>query len=201
MPSAQQPHDLSPSLPLKRILLTISTLSAGGAERVASELVNHWAARGWTVGLLTLTDKDSDHYSLDPRVERIGLDLIWESNNPWHGFLSNLRRSRMIRQVTKTFSPDVVVSFIEQTNVRVLAALVGTGIPVIVSERVDPRMVSIGPAWEWARRILYPLSAALVVQTRAVTEWAEKLVPSHKVRAIPNCISHLPDPSSFSERA
>lgn len=183
-----------------RVLMAISTLSAGGAERIASELVNRWAARGWAVGLLTLAAAETDHYPIDERVERIALDLIWDSKGTYQSIVSNLHRSRMIRRAIKKFAPDVVVSFIEQTNIRVLLALIGTDIPVIVSERIDPRMYPVGRAWEQARRLLYPLAAALVVQTSAVAVWAEKLVPGHKVRIIPNFIGQLPAPSLFCGR-
>jgi GalNAc-alpha-(1->4)-GalNAc-alpha-(1->3)-diNAcBac-PP-undecaprenol alpha-1,4-N-acetyl-D-galactosaminyltransferase len=180
--------------------MAVSSLSAGGAERMASELVNHWASRGWEVGLLTLSDTGSDHYVLNSRVERIGLDLMWESRNPWQSVVSNLHRSRMIRRSVKAFGPHVVVSFGEQTNVRVLAALLGTHIPIIVSERIDPRMHWVGRAWHAARRVLYPLSAAVVVQTEPVAEWVKKRIRKSEVRVIPNFVRHLPEPPPFSGR-
>jgi GalNAc-alpha-(1->4)-GalNAc-alpha-(1->3)-diNAcBac-PP-undecaprenol alpha-1,4-N-acetyl-D-galactosaminyltransferase len=183
-----------------RALLAVSTLSAGGAERMASELVNRWAARGWTAALLTLSIEESDHYVLDSRVKRISLDLIWESRKPWESVASNLRRSRVIRRAIKQYAPDVVVSFIEQTNVRVLASLLGTRIPVIVSERTDPRMYRVGRVWEFARRVLYPGAQSVVVQTEAVACWAQDLVPKRKVCVIPNFVRHLPEPPPFSAR-
>jgi GalNAc-alpha-(1->4)-GalNAc-alpha-(1->3)-diNAcBac-PP-undecaprenol alpha-1,4-N-acetyl-D-galactosaminyltransferase len=183
-------------LPCK-ILMAVSSLSAGGAERMASELVNHWASRGWEVGLLTLSDTGSDHYMLNSGVERIGLDLMWESRNPWQSVVSNLHRSRMIRRSVEAYGPHLVVSFAEQTNVRVLAALLGTGIPIIVSERIDPRMHWVGRSWHAARRVLYPLSAAVVVQTDLVAAWAKRRVPKSKVWVIPNFVRHLPEPPPF----
>jgi len=106
----------------------------------------------------------------------------------------------MIRQAVRRFAPDVVVSFIEQNNVRVLAALLGTGIPVIVSERTDPRLHRVGRSWAAARRLLYPAAQAVVVQTESVAQWASGLVPAQKVRVIPNFTRKLPQPRAFDDR-
>jgi glycosyltransferase involved in cell wall biosynthesis len=185
-----------------RVLFAVSSLSAGGAERVIAELANAFVAAGDEVGVLTLSHPGSDHYVLDARVTRIALDVIWNSTNPWESVRSNLRRAHMIRHAVKGFRPDCVVSFIEQTNVRVLAALLGTGIPVIVSERTDPRRHAVGRAWALARRLFYPTARRLVVQTPAVANWAKGVVGAHKVRVIPNFARDLPAaPDSAMRRA
>ncbi|WP_399385023.1 glycosyltransferase [Thermosynechococcus sp. HY593] len=67
-----------------------------------------------------------------------------------------------------SYRPDVVVSFGDTHNVLMLAALLGVGIPVVVSERIDPRRHRVGRAWDAARRLLYPFAARVVVQTEAV---------------------------------
>ena len=174
-----------------RLLFVISTLSAGGAERVISELANSLVGKH-QVGLLTFASTGSDHYALAPGVDRISLDLIWDSPSIWQGLLSNLKRTWMIRRAVKQFKPDAVVSCIEQTNVRVLAALFGTGIPAIVSVRIDPRRHYEGRAWDRARRLLYPFAAHVVVQTEGVAEWVRRFVPRERVAVIPNFVRSLP---------
>ena len=59
----------------------------------------------------------------------------------------------------------MVVSFIDKTNVLVLLATLGLGVPVIVSERIDPRKYAIGTVAACLRRVLYPSARAVVVQT------------------------------------
>jgi glycosyltransferase involved in cell wall biosynthesis len=169
---------------------------------VIAELANAFVAAGDEVGVLTLSHPGSDHYVLYPRVKRIALDVIWNSTNPWESVRSNLRRAHMIRRAVKGFRPDCVVSFIEQTNVRLLAALLGTGIPVIVSERIDPRRHQVGRAWALARRLFYPAARCVVVQTPSVAGWAKGVVGAHKVRVIPNFVRNLPAaPDSATRRA
>lgn len=170
------------------ILVVVSTLTAGGAERVASEIANAWAARGVRVGLLTISNVQSDHYRLHKDVKRIAVNLIWNSNGFWDALLSNVRRSLTLRREILRFSPDAVITFADQTNIRVLAAMLGTGTPVIVSERIDPRVHRISREWAFARRLLYPCSAALVVQTMSVAAWAVQIVGKNKVHVIPNFV-------------
>ena len=180
--------------------MALSGLGAGGAERVASEMLNFWAKNGRQVGLLTLAQLELDHYPLDSRVHRISLDIIWPSPNPWQGLVSNLQRMQMIRAAVLEFAPDVVISFIDRTNVLVLAALLGTRVPVIVSERVDPRQHALDWVRRCARRCLYPLARALVVQTHAVADWGRHIMLARKVEGIENPITDLPEPSAFASR-
>lgn len=176
-----------------RILFVLSSLGGGGAERVASVLLNTWAEQGEDVGLLTLSTRRSDHYRLHEKVSRTQLDLIYPSSNILHAVVANCRRVRKLRLEIRAYRPDVVVVFIETINVLVLAALIGTGIPVVVSERVDPRHYRVGSLRRIGRRLMYPLAGALVVQTPSVANWARRVVLRKRVHIIPNPIAGLPD--------
>ncbi len=165
-----------------------------------SELANAFAQREHAAGVLTLSSPNSGHYSLDERVQRMMLDVIWDSNSLWQSVAGNLRRIRMIRRAVQAFKPHVVVSFIDETNVRVLAALFGSGIPVIVSERIDPRRHQVGRLWDLARRLLYPFAAQVVVQTEGVASWAKQFVAAQRVCVLPNFVRALPEPPAFASR-
>ena len=162
-------------------------------------MANAWSEQGSKVAVVTLAQSEVDHYQLNSSVSRIALNLLWESRSLWQSIRGNLRRSLEIRRAVIRFRPDVVISFIEQTNVRVLAALINSGIPVVVSERVDPRRYQQGKLWEWARRLLYPLADALVVQTLAVVPWAQIVATSRNVHVIPNFVRVLPRISSVND--
>lgn len=170
----------------RRLCLVISSLGAGGSERVMSILANQWAGAGAAVTLITLAATVRDHYPVDSRVERIELDLLWNSHGFLHSVQSNARRLRLLRRAVVNSNPDVVISFIDQVNVRVLASLVATGIPVVISERTNPRSHHLSPTWKWLRRLSYPLADALVVQTRLAERWASRFLPARKLHVIPN---------------
>jgi hypothetical protein len=110
-----------------RIMLAITTMTAGGAERVAATLVNYWTAEGHQVALVTVASTNRDFYPLDYRVTRFALDLSHPTNT-WRDFVMvNLNRITKLRSAIRKFKPDIILSFIDTTNVRVLLASIGTG--------------------------------------------------------------------------
>src|SRR5690606_14960298 len=118
---------------LRRLCLVISTLGAGGAERVLSTLANRWAAEGHSVTLVTLSGAGDDFYRLDDSIERVGLDVIGVSRRPRDAVIQNLRRIRKLREAIVASRPDVVVSFMNTVNVLTLLAATRLGVPTIVS--------------------------------------------------------------------
>jgi len=72
-----------------RLTLVISSLSAGGAERVISTMANYWVAKDWSITLLTL-DADLPFYELDRRVLHIPLGVSRESSNAIVAIRQNL---------------------------------------------------------------------------------------------------------------
>jgi glycosyltransferase involved in cell wall biosynthesis len=172
-----------------RIMFVMDSLSAGGAERVACMLVNHWVQADDQVSMVTIDVRERDFYQLDSRVRRIALGLSRESKN-WREFLANnLQRLRRLRGLICTLKPEVIVSFLDATNVLVLLAATGSGVAVIVSERIDPRSHSTGKVVRILRRLLYPRARALVVQTQEVSNWARRVVKPTAVYVIPNPVS------------
>lgn len=183
----------TPSAP--HLLLVCSSLGSGGAERVLTTLANGWVERGTRVTLVTLSDTGSDFYHVDARVTRVGLDLLRPSLSRWEALTSNWRRGASVRRTVRAHSPDVVISFMDRTNILVLLATRLSGRPVIVSERIDPRFYTIPAGWRLLRHITYPWADALVVQTQAVAEWARTVVPPSQVSVIPNPLSSQPPPA------
>jgi glycosyltransferase involved in cell wall biosynthesis len=171
-----------------RIMLAVSSMAAGGAERVAATLVNHWSATGHAVALVTVAASDRDFYRLDHRVARIDLDLLRNSRN-WRDFiLVNFERLRRLRSAMRDFKPEVVLSFLDATNVRMLLASIGTGIPVIVEEHIDPRQRPLGRIVKLLRHLLYKRAAAVVVLTPGIAQWASSFVKHEAIHVIPNPI-------------
>jgi len=84
--------------------------------------------------------------------------------------ISDITTLAMLRQEILTSAPDVVVSLIDRTNVRVLAAMAETNLPVIACEQTDARRTSLGP-WQTAREELYRRAAAVVAPDPAIAQW------------------------------
>lgn len=194
-------NDLKPSRDQQpKVLFVLGGMGMGGAERVAATLLNGWLERGLPASLLTLGETDASAYNLAPEVEHHNVNLLWASANPVSGVWANMRRIRMVRDAITNIAPHVVISFIEANNVLVLAALRQLDIPVIVSERTDPRHYKVVWWRRLMRRLLYPRSSALVVPTEAVATWSRRWMPAHKVEVIVNPLPDFPSPDMEAPR-
>ena len=176
-----------------RITLVIGGLSGGGAERVCVNLANSWVERGHHVTLLTFTQNfRKPAYAIDSRVQQ--RDLGWprrprqEELTPATvaPIMRGLSQARLLQELVQhitffsllrtkilTQSPDVVVAHIDVTNIRVLAAMHETNVPIIVCEHSDSTRVSIG-SWIGVRAALYKNASAVVTPHPESAEWLSK---------------------------
>jgi len=169
-----------------RLTLVISALHLGGAERAVCALAKYWIEEGRDVGVVTIASPDVDVYQLPAGARRVALGLLRPSRNPVEACFQASRRVLALRRALVRLQPDVVVSFLEATNVLSLLATRGMRAPVIVCERTDPRFARSGRPWAALRRVLYPLAAAVVVQTESVATWARSFCP--RVAVIENFV-------------
>ena len=172
-----------------RITIVIAGLGGGGAERVAVNLANAWAGSGHAATLLTISQKSRPSaYGIDARVAR--RDVGWPRGgreNELNGtsvapilrglyankstiLMPDITMLALLRYAILTTEPDVVVSFITQTNVRVLAALHETKLPVIVCEVTDARRLHLRD-WPRPRDKFYPRAAAVVACDPVIAGW------------------------------
>ncbi len=190
---------MSPPSRLPRVALVIGSLDAGGAERVMALLANHLAARGEPVALVTFGAIGSaDFFPVRAEVQRIHLDafrIVW---NPVKGF-NTLRQILLLRRALKRAAPDVVISFIVKTNLLTILATRGLGIPVIVSDRLAPRVHPLSRAWRILRRLLYPQATHLVAQTQAGLAFYSGRV-LRRGQVIPNPIPRPPAENMHADR-
>lgn len=75
-----------------------------------------------------------------------------------------------LRRAILATAPDIVVAHIDMTNLRVIAAMLETGIPVVACEHTDASQVSIGE-WQNARDALYRRARAVVAPHAAIAQW------------------------------
>jgi glycosyltransferase involved in cell wall biosynthesis len=174
-----------------RLTLVIPSMERGGAERVMSILASSWAENGHKITLLTLKREVNPAYELHPDVKLRNLGLTGKpATNSLFAVFGQVARLRALRRAIRESQPDLIISFMERTNVLTLVATRGLRIPVIVSERVDPRHYDIGRLWNGLRSLTYRWAAALVCQSRTSLIWFEQRVKV-KGRVIPNPILAL----------
>lgn len=175
------------------LTLVISSLAAGGAERVICDIANHWAERNHKVTLITLTGPDiQDFYPLHYSVERVWLCLAKVTRNLFDKVRLTVLRVMRLRQVVRHASSEVVLSFMDVNNVYVLLATIGLKSRVIVSERTDPGAnYQIRRPWALLRKLLYRRADVVVAQTAAAAGWLNEHCGTRAV-VIPNAVRDLP---------
>jgi glycosyltransferase involved in cell wall biosynthesis len=174
-----------------KLLFFIASLQCGGAERVSVTLCNHWAERGWDVTIATFDD--GSHLPFFPRstrVRHVPLGLAGHRAGGVRPMIDNVPRVRSLRRFLARESPDRIVSFIDETNVLVLLAARGTGIPVVVSVRTDPSRHAIPRPWRILRRLTYPWARAIVVQTETAASYFPASWAS-RIAVIPNPVPKM----------
>lgn len=173
-----------------KIIFFIHSLASGGAERVTATLANYWAAKGWTVIVVTVAGADRDFYALDDRIERIALNLDGDSMTTLQAVLANVRRIRSLRAVLCKKKPDIAVAMMATANVTLALAGWGLKLQTIGSERTFPPAMPLGRMWETLRQWTYPLLSGLVAQTSQSADWLKVHAAARRIAVIPNPLNY-----------
>jgi len=171
-----------------RIVFFVSSMNAGGAERVAATLANAWVARGDSVTLVpTFPAKGASFYPLSEKVDFVWLaDRIAGTSGR---VATSVAKLRAMRALVRERKPDVVVSFLTNVNVMTLLALRGMKVPVIVCERTDPvaGKSAASAALRLLRRIVYPRASVVTLQAQSGVEAFRRMVPGiRRLEVMPN---------------
>jgi GalNAc-alpha-(1->4)-GalNAc-alpha-(1->3)-diNAcBac-PP-undecaprenol alpha-1,4-N-acetyl-D-galactosaminyltransferase len=165
------------------ICFCIPAITGGGAERTVANLLTLFHKMGTRLTLLTYEAPAAVPAYPLPDIPVLRLDLLGGSGfeRIWKIFT----RRRRIRDEIARIDADVVVSFMDTMNVAVTVALRGSAKPVVISERVDPAHHPL-PAWKQVmRRIVYPMSQMLIVQTGRVARYFT-WIDDDRITVIPN---------------
>lgn len=186
--------------PGTRLTLVISSLQAGGAERVLSRMANYWAAEGRAITLLSFDAPDAQpFYPLHPGVELHGLGFLRESHSTLAAVTNTFWRARNLRIALAKSQPDRVLSFLDQVNVLTLIAARRLHVPVVVSERSDPTHCPLNGRWRQLRKWTYPYARAVVVQTPEAAAYFTS--PRVRTAIVPNIVwppSAVVDPDRYT---
>src|SRR5579884_728432 len=165
-----------------RIVLVVGNLSAGGGPRVLIEMARWLVAHGWEVTMVTLDKEDKDFYELPAGVDRVSI----AQPRRWFEPLGQLRRHVQLRRVATRIRASVVLGMVWDANLHAVLSLVGSGIPVVVSEQTDLRFLRLTRRSRMVRRLLYPTAAAVVLVVDENLGWARQHHPRWKTVVLPN---------------
>lgn len=137
-----------------------------------SVMANYWSQARWDIHLITMDGmNDRPFYPLNSAVVHHQVDFSQPLGNPFFALFRVLERIWRLRRTLREVSPDLVLSFMDVTNVMVLLAVRGLGIPVVVAERTDPHRRSMKQPWHVLRHWSYRQASCVVAQTQHAMEY------------------------------
>jgi glycosyltransferase involved in cell wall biosynthesis len=157
----------------KRLVFILGSMGKGGAERVVANLSNHLCKKYKITIILLLNNNVS--YELDKEIQILDF--------------SNKNKTRLMQlpnwiyNITKFImkldkQDSVIISFAARINIITLIGkiLAGNNIPLIISERNDPKHDGRNFLERIMTYLLYPFSNKIVFQTKyASTQFPQKI--------------------------
>jgi GalNAc-alpha-(1->4)-GalNAc-alpha-(1->3)-diNAcBac-PP-undecaprenol alpha-1,4-N-acetyl-D-galactosaminyltransferase len=171
-----------------RIFLLSSSLNSGGSERVISILANKFSAFFEDVYLITHSKQENDFYEISGKVKRIELSPLLKTSNVIEKIHNNVVAVKELRKCIHSLNPNIIISFLTQVNVRAIMAN-DRSIPIIISERSNPKRQRIEKVWKILRYLVYRKADKIVIQTDGIRNQLLKIPgTAKKLVILPNPI-------------
>lgn len=164
---------------ISKIMIHINSLGKGGAERVVSLLSGRFAEDNIEVVIATEW-VEKEEYELHPNVRRIHVGLN-EKQEQTSRISKQWFRIANLRKAVLQEKPDVLLSFCVKANYRAMMASTGTGIPVVVSVRNDPKIDYVGKANGLMNKLFLNRAAGCVFQTEEAKEFFDDVLQRKSV--------------------
>lgn len=155
------------------IAFCIYSLRAGGAERVLSIIANRLAQKSlYQISIFTFTHQnEKPFYLIHKNIQmvhllRAGVPPIF-SNKLCMDFLGLWNLWKLI----PTAKPDVIISFMDSSNILSILIARIISIKVIVSERCDPSSYPRNWTVKLLRWLTYPWAHKIIVQSSSVARF------------------------------
>lgn len=150
---------------MKHLAIVTRNMKAGGAERVIAQLVKHFSKEQIKCTIVTLDDEEI-FYDLPSEV---GIYAIGKKSPK--GYIDKLLKYQEVRRYLKQVMPDIVLALPEEIGIFVIPAMLGTNIPVVVSERNNPWVMPWKKESRIARKLFYPFAMGFVFQTERAAKF------------------------------
>ncbi|MEM9075514.1 MAG: glycosyltransferase family 4 protein [Bacteroidota bacterium] len=167
---------------MKKITFISNSLGPGGGERVLCIIANQLLKRNYDISIITLRTETNDAFHLDYNIKRIKLLKKWLGNYTISNFI-NL----FLYLIKKRNRPNVLISFMTETNAMTIIVARLFRIKIIVSEHTNHK--NVHGYDNFIRKIIYRLANKVVALTDFDTEFYVK----HGSSAVT-----IHNPSSFS---
>ncbi|MGC8866538.1 MAG: glycosyltransferase family 4 protein [Bacteroidales bacterium] len=172
----------------RKLCLVIPSLSAGGMERVMSELAHYFCKKEDLEVHLVLYGLNREIFYPVPHGLKIHKPAFVFDNRK--RFWYTLKTLGFLRREIQKIHPDVILSFGELWNSFVLLALLGLKYRIYVSDRCQPDKKLSG-VHDTLRKYLYRLATGVIVQTALAKNIYSGFLPKNKLYVIGNPIRNI----------
>jgi len=148
---------------MSKIILSFGTLGQGGAARVCANLSYPLCDVYDKVVLVTWADVPQ-FYDYDHRAS-------WYCVTREAGGENDYKRMKWFRKLVKEEKPDLILSFLEPWNLRVLISTIGLGVKTVVAERNDPHGVNKCWIMDQIEKFVYRRAYKILVQTETIRKF------------------------------
>ena len=159
----------------KHIAVVTRKMVRHGAERVIAQLANYFVNHGIDCTVICMYEDDCQCY-LDSRV-----NLITVGKRADNKVADRIKRYIALRRLVMDLKVDVVLSMPETIGIYVLLALIGTGIPVYVSERNNPWVMPDVKITRALRVLAYPFAKGIIFQTEMARSFFGKRIQKKSI--------------------
>ena len=142
---------------MKKLFVSCVSLSFGGAERVLS-ILSHSFVKEYDDVRFIMWKNFPIYYEVNNKVSIINIEKECGSK-------STIKKMLWFRKYVYQNSPNVILSFLANSSVKVLLSTIGMNTPIIVAERNDPRQLKGGWLMIKIRDFLYNRASAIIEQT------------------------------------
>lgn len=171
-----------------KIVFVTPGMNFGGAERVISILANIWCDMGHEVSLFITASNKPSVYKINEKVTVEYYESYRENG------VSHFKLLSSIRKFINKEKPDSVISFMNDVCAYTIIALMGTGIPIIYSERNDPNKTNQGKVEKIYRKIVEIGAKHIVFQTNgAKTYYSNRVQRKSSIILNPVNLEKIPD--------
>lgn len=174
-----------------KLMICISQLCKGGAERVVVNLANYLSQKN-DITVVSFR-KGTLEYDIDERVKLVELD---KTNTTRFKIMRNIRRFFLLNKLLKNEKYDVVLSFLPKPSYMLLLLKKFRKNRVVVSVRNDPKVEYRSKLNRFLMNWLYPSADGFVFQTKEAQNYFSKSIRKKSIIIVnsvnPNFIVDYP---------
>lgn len=174
-----------------KICFFTAALTKGGAERVIANLSNYLVNQEEIEKVDIITVFNSDvAYELDKKINLYTIDKKYKEHKylvnsgtrikrfifKVKKYFQNIGRKLILKEMTKKFDYDVVISFLPEPSFLILSLKNLIKCPIIISDRNDPNIEYKGIRKNYLMRKLYPLADAFIFQTEDARDYFKDII-------------------------